>query len=134
MPDSPPPRAFAVSLFFEGQVGMANVVAGTEAEAVALVAVSAARQHDTQLVGVGVMPLEAEWMRWALRTLETGEVHKAPVISLVSDNLRQPGAPKSTLQHGACSIHDWKGSAWEVCPHCALAQLHNLTNLPADPA
>jgi hypothetical protein len=88
MPDNPALSAYCVSLFFEGTVALATIIAGSEAEAVAQVSVQIARQHDKPLVGIGIMRLEAEWMRFALKTLESGEPHKAPVVSLVSDNLR----------------------------------------------
>jgi hypothetical protein len=43
-----------------------------------------------ELQGVGTSEMPADWLRWALKTIETGEPHKAPVVSLVPSE-RPPG-------------------------------------------
>ncbi len=111
MADTPTLSAYCVSLFFENQVALAAIVAGSEAEAAAQVSVQIARQHDKPLIGIGVMRIEAEWMRFALKTLESAEVHKAPVVSLVSDNLRP--APQNRIW---CHQHNHS----VPCPTCFL--------------
>jgi hypothetical protein len=143
MADDPTLSAYCVSLFFEGTVALATIIAGSEAEAVAQVSVQIARQHDRPLVGIGVMRLEAEWMRFALKTLESGEPHKAPVVSLVSDNLRPGGLGEilrgyhqqaSGSYYGTCQRHRWQGLAWEACPHCQNQAAHLPPTEAPDPA
>jgi hypothetical protein len=152
MADNPTLTAYCVSLFFEGTVALATIIAGSEAEAVAQVSVQIARQHDKPLVGIGIMRLEEEWMRFALKTLESGEPHRAPVVSLVSDNLRpamigDPGRPPTAEEtraqmaladnlwpHGTCPRHRWQGLAWEACPHCQNRAAYPLPTEAPDPA
>ena len=106
--------AFAVSLVFEdGPIVTATYLAPDAMMALALVAVDAARQTaDKRLTGYGVQEIGVEWLRHALKVLE-GEQPKAPVFSLVSDNLRMADPVPRCLPHNApepCSeCHEnWK--------------------------
>lgn len=94
--------AFAVSLVFEGgPIVTATYLAPDAMMALALVAVDAARQTgDKKLTGYGVQPIGAEWLRHALKVVE-GNEPKAPVFSLVSDNLRPADPAPRCIPHNA---------------------------------
>jgi hypothetical protein len=130
-PDNPALSAYCVTLFFEGVTSAAVLIAGSEAEAVAVSSVQAARRYDKALVSVGVMRLEAEWMRFALKTLESGEPHKAPVVSLVSDNVKPMTMPMDAVSWVCRHGRDVFRSG--LCPDCERER-HLMPAEAPDPA
>ena len=127
--------AFAVSLVFEdGPIVTATYLAPDAMMALALVAVDAARQTaDKKLTGYSVQGIGAEWLRHALKVVE-GEQPKAPVFSLVSDNLRQPHDPRPFARdcgHNVTLVVTPRGYE---CPVCLDMAEHLMPVEAPDPA
>jgi hypothetical protein len=136
-------RVWAVTLSFAGGGPLIlNTLAAPSAEAAAamtMLGVCRMEVPTQELQGVGCVEMPADWLRWALKTIETGEPRKAPVVSLVPSE-RPPGNSDNTgLQPAAgCPVHGWLSPG---CPDCARAfseqaqaRIYGMTADPADPA
>jgi hypothetical protein len=84
-----------------------------------------------ELQGVGCVEMPADWLRWALKTTETGEPHKASVVSLVPSEhppIDQAAADAKPNEMGpwdyaksGCPSHGWAYTAG--CPDCNCASI-----------
>jgi hypothetical protein len=95
-------RAWAVTLSFAGGGPLIlNTLAAPSAEAAAAMTMLGVCRMEVpaqELQGVGTSEMPADWLRWALKTIETGEPHKAPVVSLVPSEPKPGNDPNMGLQ------------------------------------
>lgn len=80
-------HAYIVSLTWEGGIGSVQpLVAATPAHAGAIAVANSLRQSDAPtgpLVGVMHTEIPLEWLRWAIRSIESGSTEAAPILTLV---------------------------------------------------
>ena len=115
-------RVWAVTLSFAGGGPLIlNTLAAPSAAAAAamtMLELCLREVPEQELQGVGCVEMPADWLRWALKTIETGEPHKASVVSLV------PSEPKPEAwdwaAHG-CPMHGWVFTGG--CSECNRASL-----------
>jgi hypothetical protein len=122
-------RVWAVTLSFAGGGPLIlNTLAAPSAEAAAAMTMLGVCRMEVpaqELQGVGCVEMPADWLRWALKTIETGEPHKAPVVSLV------PSEPHPGLSF--CTYHGVLIPLGGQCLMCTEAQLNRPVG-PLDPA
>lgn len=116
--NEPKLKAFAVTLSFAdgGPLIINTLIAPDAHSATAMTAIVAMRGRviEQNLLGIAVVEMSAEWLRTALRAVETGKT-AGDVVSLVSDNLRPvPSEPPK------CPIHGNNLTA-AGCPDCNAA-------------
>jgi hypothetical protein len=118
-------RVWAVTLSFAGGGPLIlNTLAAPSAEAAAAMTMLGVCRMEVpaqELQGVGTSEMPADWLRWALKTIETGEPHKASVVSLVPSEPQPGNDPNMGLQSASawshCLLH---GQAFfpSSCPEC----------------
>ncbi len=100
MADEPKMGAWAVALSFESGVIVINtLVAPNASSACALTGIEAGRRNEGAATSIAWAELSAEWLRFALRAIETGKA-SGDVVSLVSNNDPPAGALGGGLQAG----------------------------------
>lgn len=78
-----------------GRITVNTTVAPDAAAAAALSAVGSLRSENAptgMLVSSIVTPIDIEWLRWALRSIDDGAPLRGSVVSLVQSDIRPNGA------------------------------------------
>lgn len=90
-------HAYIVSLTWEGGIGSVQpLVAATPAHAGAIAVANSLRQPDAPtgpLVGVMHTEVPLEWLRWAIRSIESGSTEAPAPLTLVPRAEPQPDPP-----------------------------------------
>lgn len=95
--------AWVVTLVFDdGMMATQALVAPSMEMAVAMLAVEAGKKAKGMLVNMAVAEVPPEWLRFALRSIESGKV-SGEVVSLVSDNLRPAATIERSQERAPCA-------------------------------
>lgn len=96
-------KAFTVTLAFDdGMMATMTLVAPNVEMATAMMGAQAGKTATGNLVNMACAEIPVEWLRFALRAVESGK-GGGDVVSLVSDNLRP--APEPSPDNGP---HTWR--------------------------
>jgi len=79
-------KAYCVALTFDtGPIAVSVAIAPNIESAAALIGIDAGRQHEGSATGIATLEVTPEWLRMALRSIESGKP-TGDVVSLVSSN------------------------------------------------